>query len=397
VQSFTAGEQLLGGFNALFSHLSSLSPGEVALDVALSVAIVAAAFGLDHLARRLLRVGARRTPGRSTAEKKVRASRAIRVSGSAIGFGLTLAALYLLARVWGVDPAFWARGLAGSVLKGALGLVVLFAIVACTIELVGFLIDRMMGGLAVHSKAGRRAAQLRTLSPILKAIAQTAIVITAGLMVLSQMGVKIGPLLAGAGVVGVAIGFGAQTLVKDFLTGLFLIIEDIVSVDDVVQIGGFGGLVEQMTVRTIRLRDFDGTLHIFPYSEAQVIHNMTKTFSYYVFDLVVSFESDIDRAVGIMRETGEVLAAEPAFKSKILEPIEVVGVDGFADSGVKLKARIKTRPIEQWTVGREYNRRIKLAFDKAGITIPYPHTRLVLPDQMMAAMNGGAVPAEAAQ
>lgn len=396
MQSNTAGEQLLGGFNALVTHLSGLGPAEVALDVGLSAAVVAGALGLHRLARSLLRAGARRAPGPSTADKTVRASRAVRVSGSALGFGLTLAALYLLAQIWGVDPAFWAQGLAGRILKGALGLVLLFAIVACAIELVGFLIDRMMGGLAGRSRAGRRAAQLRTLSPILRAIAQTAIVVVAGLMVLSQVGVKIGPLLAGAGVAGVAIGFGAQTLVKDFLTGLFLIIEDIVSVGDVVQIGGFGGLVEQMTVRTIRLRDFDGALHIFPYSEAQVIHNMTKTFSYYVFDLVVSYESDIDKAVAIMRETGETLAAEPAFAKKILEPIEVVGVDGFADSGVKLKARIKTRPIEQWTVGREYNRRIKLAFDQAGITMPYPHTRLVLPDGMLAAMNGGSEPAGAA-
>jgi small conductance mechanosensitive channel len=192
--------------------------------------------------------------------------------------------------------------------------------------------------------------------------------------------VKIGPLLAGAGVIGVAVGFGAQTLVKDFLTGIFLIVEDIVSVGDVVQIAGSGGLVEDMTLRTIRLRDFDGTLHIFPYSEAQVIHNLTKSFSYYVFDLQISYDSDIDRAVDVMKSTGEALARDPAFASKILAPIEVVGVDGLADSGIRLKARIKTQPIEQWNVGREYNRRIKLAFDGAGIQIPYPHLKLVLPE-----------------
>lgn len=388
--SFTAGEQLLAGLNGLASHLLALSPAEAALNVGLTVAVIGGAFGLDRLARRLLKAGARRAPGRPTADKKVRASRAVRVSGGAIALGLAVGALYLLTHIWGVDPQFWRATIAGKAISWAIWLAIVFAVVACSVELVGFLIDRMMGGLAHRADGLRRAAQLRTLSPILKAIAQTTIVVFAILMVLSQAGVKIGPLLAGAGVVGVAVGFGAQTLVKDFLTGLFLIVEDIVSVGDIVQIGGFGGQVEQMTVRTIRLRDFDGTLHIFPYSEAQVIHNLTKSFAYYVFDLQVSYDSDIDQAVKIMRETGEALAREPQFASKILEPIEVVGVDGFADSGVKLKARIKTRPIEQWTVGREYNRRIKLAFDEAGITIPYPHTRLVLPEPVVSAFRDGA-------
>ena len=196
-------------------------------------------------------------------------------------------------------------------------------------------------------------------------------------------------LLAGAGVVGIAVGFGAQTIVKDLLTGAFLIVEDIIAVGDVVNIGGSGGLVEKMTLRTIRLRDFDGTLHVLPYGEAQVVHNMTKSFSYYVFDLQVSYESDIDRALELMKTTGDELRADPAFADLILEPIEVVGVDGLGDNGVLLKARIKTRPLDQWTVGREYNRRIKLAFDAAGVEIPYPHMKLVVPQ---AGQNGGAAP-----
>jgi small conductance mechanosensitive channel len=390
VQSFTAGERLLTGLNGLAAHLLALTPAQAGLNIGLSLAVVAGAVGMDRLARRLLKAGARRAPGHATADKKVRASRAVRISGGAIALGLAVGALYLLSHIWGVDPQFWRANVAGKAISWVIWLAIVFAVVACVLELTGFLIDRMMAGLAVRAGALRRAAQLRTLSPILRAIAQTAIVTVATLMVLSQVGIKIGPLLAGAGVVGVAVGFGAQTLVKDFLTGLFLIVEDIVSVGDVVQIGGFGGQVEQMTVRTIRLRDFDGALLIFPYSEAQVIHYLTKTFSYYVFDLTISYDSDVDRAVQIMRETGEALARDPNFAGKILEPIEVVGVDGFADSGVKLKARIKTRPIEQWTVGREYNRRIKPAFDQAGITIPYPHTRLVLPDGMVSAFTDAA-------
>jgi small conductance mechanosensitive channel len=191
--------------------------------------------------------------------------------------------------------------------------------------------------------------------------------------VLSEIGVKIGPLLAGAGVIGVALGFGAQTLVKDFLTGLFLILEDIVSVGDSVKIGGVGGQVETMTLRTIRLRDFDGTLHVFPYSEAQVIHNQTKSFSFAVIAPQISYVSGIEKALSILREIGEQLRAEEPYAKMILEPLEIAGVDGFTDVGVIIKARIKTLPGKQWQVGREFQRRMKLAFDAQGIEIGYPN------------------------
>jgi small conductance mechanosensitive channel len=201
------------------------------------------------------------------------------------------------------------------------------------------------------------------------------------MMALSEIGVEIGPLLAGAGIVGLAVGFGAQTLVKDFLTGLFLIIEDIVSVGDVARIGDSGGLVEDMSLRTIKLRDFDGTLHVIPYGEAQIIRNLTKGFSFYVFDLSISYSSDILKALDLMKETGDELMRDEKFSPLILEPIEVFGVDKLGDSGVVLKARIKTKPIQQWNVGREYLKRIKLAFDAHGIEIPFPHLKLVPPDQ----------------
>jgi small conductance mechanosensitive channel len=135
-----------------------------------------------------------------------------------------------------------------------------------------------------------------------------------------------------------------------------------------------------MSLRTIKLRDFDGTLHVIPYGEAQTIHNLTKGFSYYVFDLSISYSSDIARALDLMKLTGDEMLGDPQFGPLILEPIEVVGVDQLADSGVKLKARIKTQPIKQWAVGREYLKRIKLAFDANAIEIPFPHLKLVPPD-----------------
>ena len=201
------------------------------------------------------------------------------------------------------------------------------------------------------------------------------------MMALSEIGVEIGPLLAGAGIVGLAIGFGAQTIVKDFLTGIFLIIEDAVSVGDVVMIADFGGVVEEMSIRTIKLRDFDGTLHIFPYSEAQVIHNRTKNFSFAVFNLQVAHTADVTRALDLMKQTGDTLKAEESFTPFIESPIEVVGVDQVNDAGVTLKARIKTAPGKQWMIQREYLRRIKLAFDEAGIDVATKTTVLMMPDQ----------------
>ena len=200
------------------------------------------------------------------------------------------------------------------------------------------------------------------------------------MMALSEVGVEIGPLLAGAGIVGLAVGFGAQTIVKDFLTGLFLIMEDSVSIGDVVKIGEFGGAVELMSLRTIKLRDFNGTLHIFPYSEAQVIHNQTKDFSFAVFELPLDHNADIAKALELMKQIGDEIRAEPALNGLIVSPIEIAGVDRVSEAGVLLKARIRTAPGKQWTVQREYLRRIRLAFEREGIDFTQTTTRMIMPE-----------------
>lgn len=359
-----------------------MTPYELVLNLALSGLVLGGAWFLARGARGLVRFGARRLPGPPNAEKTVRTSRAARFAGGVARVFLAVAAAFLVAAIWGFDAIVWASSGLGEDLVGAgLHLALLLVGAALAFELAGFAIAQGVKRISQGEADPRRIAQLNTLGPMLTGLAQVAIGVVAGLMALGEIGVEIGPLLAGAGIVGVALGFGAQSVVKDFLTGVFLIAEDIVSVGDIVQIGGFGGQVEKMTLRTIRLRDFDGSLHVFPYGEAQVIHNLTKTFSYYVFDLQVSYGSDIDKALQVMRVVGDDLKADPKFQDMILEPIEVVGVDSLGDNGVALKARIKTRPTQQWTVGREYNRRIKLAFDQEGIDIPYPHMQVVLPDR----------------
>lgn len=385
----TASERIFAALKGLISHFAAMSPMAWALNLMLTLLALGLAAGAGRLARRLTRLGAHRLPGPADAELTVRANRLARLAGWTMQGLAALAAVLIVADVWGLNLLAWTTTPLGArALAGLMRLGLLLVVTVAVFELVSLAIGRGMEGFASHAAEPRRRAQLTTLEPLLKGVAQTAIVIVALLMALSELGVKIGPLLAGAGVVGVALGFGAQTLVKDFLTGIFLIVEDIVSVGDIVRIGDSGGLVEQMTLRTIRLRDFDGTVHVFPYSEAQVLHNMTKSFSYYVFDLQVSYGSDLDAALSIMKRVGARLKADPDFADKILEPIEVVGVDNLADSGVVLKARIKTQPLQQWTVGREYNRRIKLAFDEAGVEIPFPHLTVVLPERQVAELAG---------
>lgn len=362
-----------------------LDPQQAAIRAGLTLLVVIAAalliWGLRVLMKTLSeRVAPTEAGGRPRKPGRVRKwiMRIARLS-------VTVAALVLVLRLWGVDVATLLQGPLGVVL-GAAGRIALILVIAlAAIELMNLVISRAFSRVASKARTPRRAAQVRTLAPLFSGIATTTFIIIAAMMALSEIGVEIGPLIAGAGIVGLAIGFGAQTLVKDFLTGIFLIIEDTVSIGDVARIGESSGLVEDMSLRTIKLRDFDGTLHVIPYGEAQIVHNMTKGFSFYVVNLTISYSSDIAKTLELMKRVGEELAQDEKFSAMILEPIEIVGVDQLADSGVVLKARIKTQPIRQWGVGREYLRRIKLAFDEAGIVIQIPHLKLVAPDQPAAA------------
>ena len=219
------------------------------------------------------------------------------------------------------------------------------------------------------------------------------VLITLVVMVtLSELGLNIGPLLAGAGVIGLAIGFGAQTLVKDIITGLFILVEDHISVGDVVKVGTHAGTVEKLTLRTIQLRDLGGTVHVIPFSAVTTLENMTKGFSRYVFNVGVAYREDTDHVVDVLRELGEELLQDEQFKPFILEPLEILGVDSFGDNAVNIKARITTVPIKQWSVGREFNRRMKIRFDELGIEIPFPHRTIYFGEDL----SGNAPPARIA-
>lgn len=373
----SAGEEVGGLLNSLTEFFGALDPTEIAINLALTIVVIAALTGAIWAFRRHLHRSASRV-GNDTVAKQFYLRRLVSFALVAIRIAILLFAVYLIGRIWGLDLLAWSSSEQGaSILKSLLRLAFLIAAAVGANELAQMLVNNVIERVSHASINRRRSLQLNTLRPLLLGLVQIIVVVIATLMILGEIGVEIGPLIAGAGVIGIALGFGAQTVVKDFLTGLFLIVEDVVSVGDIVRVGDSGGLVEKMTLRTLQLRDYDGTLHVFPYSEAQVVHNMTKTFSYYVFDIQVAYECDVDRAMEIMREVGADLQKDEAYREKILEAIDIAGVDGFADSGVKLKARFKTRPMDQWSVGREYNRRLKHAFDEAGVSIPYPHVHLV--------------------
>jgi moderate conductance mechanosensitive channel len=266
-------------------------------------------------------------------------------------------------------------GIAGSVAQsaGRLALVLVG----------GFILARLLRTLLVQLervlvRAGERTGALAavtrsrvaTLTSVLRTLALVVLWSVVAVICLSQLGLDVRPILAGAGIVGLAVGFGAQYLVRDVIAGFFLVLEDQVRVGDVAVVNGTGGLVETVTFRTIVLRDLAGTVHIFQNGAVTTLANMTRGWSGYVVDVEVPFREDPDRVMAVMRRIGEELRADPAHGPLILEPIEVFGVDGFKESSIVIKARLKTLPIQQWTVGREYRRRLVQAFAAEGIDNP---------------------------
>jgi moderate conductance mechanosensitive channel len=217
-----------------------------------------------------------------------------------------------------------------------------------------------------------RAKRARTLGSVIERAVTILVTAVALVMTLDLFGVNIGPVVASAGIAGLAVGFGAQTLVRDIISGFFMILENQVRVGDVASINGSEGLVEAINLRTIVLRDIEGTVHVFPNGAINTLANRSKDFSYYVVDLSVSYYEDPDRVADALREAGESLQADPAFGPSILAPLEVLGVDAFEDWSLKMKARIKTVPLKQWEVGRELRRRIVRTFEAHGFAIPFP-------------------------
>lgn len=212
-----------------------------------------------------------------------------------------------------------------------------------------------------------------TVSSVIRYLLIGGIVATAGMMILKELKIDIAPILAGAGVLTLAAGFGAQSLVKDMISGFFILLEDQIRVGDVVAIADKKGTVEKVTLRMVALRDVRGSVHYIPSGEITVVTNMTKDFSRYLFDIGVAYKENTDQVIEILKEIDKEMHEEEKYSPHLLGELEVMGVQRFEASAVIIRARIKTSPGRQWMVGREYNRRIKMRFDKEGIEIPFPH------------------------
>jgi len=220
------------------------------------------------------------------------------------------------------------------------------------------------------SEASKR---VETITRLLRQVFGLALWLVVGLVVLREVGVDVGPVLAGAGILGLAVGFGAQNLVRDVIAGFFIILENQVRVGDVAQVNGTGGLVEDINFRTIILRDLGGVVHVFPNGTIDTLSNMTKDWSAYVFEIGVAYKEDTDAVTAIIMEVTKGMREDPQFGRFIIADPEIFGVDDLGDSAVVIKGRLKTKPIKQWEVGRQFLRRIKYAFDQNGIEIPFPH------------------------
>lgn len=250
-------------------------------------------------------------------------------------------------------------------------------------------------GIAVLLKKAdaQNQSRIKTILPIIKTILFIMFAVMFVLVLLSEIGINVGPLLAGAGIVGVALGFGAQTAVKDYISGFTIILEDLVRVGDVILVAGATGVVEKITLRKLQIRDFSGVVITVPYSEITVIQNMTKDFSYYLLNVNVSYGADINHAIATLRQVDQDMRSDYEFRSLMLEAIEIVGVDGFGDNAIVIKARLKTLPGQQWKVGREYNKRMKYAFDQAGIEIPFPQRTVTIRNETSKELTDAAIQA----
>ncbi|WP_431281800.1 mechanosensitive ion channel domain-containing protein [Humitalea sp. 24SJ18S-53] len=338
-----------------------------------TVAVVAVAKLLDEGLRRALirgfRVGddlAVRYPG-----LELRANRYLPVLKGVLSTLIMVVAVLVLLESWGIQSFAWfKRGALGNRLLGSvvqMGFVLLLAVGVW--EAVNASIARYLERLSRDAKAAK-SARVRTLLPMLKTALLVVILTFVILNVLTEIGVNVAPLIAGAGVIGLAVGFGSQKLVQDVITGIFLLFEDAVAVGDSVQLGGMSGTVEQLSIRSIRLRALDGSIHIVPFSAVTTVTNQSRDFGFAVMDVALPYSEDTDRVAEVLRCVGESMRDDAKYGPMIRDSLDVMGVDKLGDTSVVLRVRLKTDPSARWAVGREFNRRMKKLFAQEGIEHP---------------------------
>jgi small-conductance mechanosensitive channel len=321
-----------------------------------------------------------------------RANRYLTILTGLAGAAIYVLALLLLLQAWDVRSFAWFEtGFGRQTAGAALSIALVLAVALATWELLAATIERHLAALDADGTPSR--ARRRTLLPLLRTTMLCIIVAIAALTILSQVGVSIAPLLAGAGVIGVAIGFGSQAAVKDVITGLFILVEDQIAVGDIVDVGKeHSGVVEAISIRTIRLRDQAGTVHTVPFSEVTSVKNMTKDYAYAVARVAVAYDEDIDRVAEILRGVCDELSADEQLGPWILDPFDYQGIDSLNEFSVALLLRVRTVAGKQFAVGRALNRLIKLAFEKHGIAMRDP-TAIVLTSPTAPPLEADIAPA----
>jgi small-conductance mechanosensitive channel len=290
---------------------------------------------------------------------------------------LTLVVILVLLEVWGIESFGWfAPGALGSqLLRSGLSFGFTLVVAVAVWEVANVAMQRHLDRLSRDADAAR-SARLRTLLPMLRTTLAGVIILFVALNLMTEIGVNVAPLLAGAGVIGLALGFGSQKLVQDVITGIFLLLEDAMTVGDVVTLGTKSGVVEQLSIRSIKLRDLDGSLHIIPFSAVNGVTNMTRDFSFALFDIQITYRESTDRVVEVLSTLCTEMRTEPKWAPAIRDEMEVMGVERLSPDGPVVRVRIKTEPIQRWNVRREMHRRIKQRFEQLGIEIPAPRQRL---------------------
>ncbi|WP_437955951.1 mechanosensitive ion channel family protein [Sorangium sp. So ce119] len=281
-----------------------------------------------------------------------------------------------------LDVTFWREVLRRTVawaIHALPAMLLILLLALALLKVLQLLCRRVDVSLRRRGRSGdvRTAREMEKRSDTLLGVFRTTGKVVVWVMVvmlfLVQLGVDVAPLLVGAGIAGLAIGFGAQELVRDVISGFFLLLENHIRVGDMVIVNGTGGLVEHVGLRTVTLRDESGVVHVFQNGKINALSNMTREWSATVFDVGVASEEDVDKVMRVMREAGRELQEDRRYKASILEPLEILGVESFDGRAVIVRARIKTQPTEPWQIGREYRRRLKRAFDAHGIEMPLTH------------------------
>jgi len=306
-----------------------------------------------------------------------RANRYLPALRLVVRWAVNIIAALVVLEVWGIDAIGWLGTPLGKQMSGsAFNILAVIILTLIFWEAVNSSIEFYLAKSDAEGNAIQRNPRVRTLLPLLQKVMFTVLGVMVTLVVLAELGIEIGPLLAGAGVLGLAIGFGAQTLVKDVITGVFILLEDTIAVGDYVEVGKHEGDVESLSIRTIRLRDPAGSVHTVPFSEVGTVLNYTKDYSNVVLNIGIAYRENVDEVMKVLEELGQEMADDPVLGRDVITPLFVQGLQSLDDSAVVIRARIKVTAGTQWRLKREFNRLMKNRFDELGIEIPFPQRTL---------------------